>query len=275
MNILKQVSASIFTASLLCCLPYTHTKQKTIQNNRDIIFSDKPNSHLYWQALLLAAKKKKEEALKIVALIKSGNNGSPDLLSKEDESKNIDALFDKLFLSEVCRDPQRLSSIGLFESIGIYDHNAYLNNISPQGMLLELEKKEASLKLLLEYSAEDLSPEQKISYKIFLWDLNHAIQGKKFLFHDYHISHMFGILYDLTQIFTQFHSLKTVDHVDLYITRLSKVPGQLMQCITLLTHQKELCIIPPAFTLSKVINLIKKLVPDAVEKNIFYSHFLN
>jgi len=277
MKPLQKVSASIFILLLLCYITHiqtmhteTNRKVKQILSHSDTLFMDKKNPHLYWKALLLAAKKKKEEALKIVTLIKSGNNGSPDLLSKEDESKNIDVLFDKLFLSEVCRNPQRLSSIGLLESIGIYDHNAYLNNISPRGMLLDLEKKEANLKLLLEYSVKNLSPEQKVSYKIFLWDLNHAIRGKKFLFHDYHISHMFGVLDDLTKVFTEFHPLKENSHVHWYMARLVSIPKQLKQGIDLLKYQKELGIIPPKCTLTKMINLIEKQTSSPIEENIFY-----
>lgn len=238
----------------------------------DILFANKPNGHLFWQALLQASKKNKEEALKIVDLIKSEDNSSSDLLPQEAEITTIDTVFDQLFLSKVSRSPQTLNETGLFESIGIYDHNAYLDNVSPNAMLLDLEEKMANLQLLKEQSFDELSPEQKISYKIFLWDLNHAIQGKKFLFHDYHICHMFGILSDLTQVFTEFHQLKTAEHVHLYITRLTAIPKQLKQGIALLKHQKELGIIPPIFTLSKMINIIEKSLPNKVEENIFYSH---
>jgi len=264
MNALKQISVAIFTISLFCSM--------TCTQNSDILFANKPNSHLFWQALIQAAKQNKEAALKIIEIIKSEENNLPDFLTEESQSKNIDNLFDKLFLSEMYRNPQGLSRIGLFESIGIYEHNAYLNNVSPHAMLLDIEEKEKNLQLLKKYDLNELSAEQKISYKIFLWSLKHDVEGKKFLFHDYHICHMFGILSDLTNVFTQFHPLETAEHINLYITRLGHVSKQLKQSITLLEHQRELGITPPAFSLLKVINMIQKLTPTSVEKNIFYSH---
>ena len=201
------------------------------------------------------------------------------LLSVQDSSDNptqqpgIDAFFDKLFLSEVSQDPQKLSSIGFFESQGIYDHNAYLTDISPQAKISNLEEKKKNLQLLKKYSFEDLSWEQKTSYKVFLWYLNTVVDGEKFLFHEYYMNHLEeSVLSDLTMVFTQFHQLKTREHINLYITRLSHISEQIEQSITLLEHQKKLGIVTPAFSLSHSINIIKKLTPKSVTKNIFYSH---
>ena len=196
----------------------------------------------------------------------------PSPLTEKNLPEDINYFFDRLFLSKMSRKPQKLSSIGLFESLGIYDHNAYLNDVSPEAVLLNFEEKKKSLELLKKYNYDDLSPEQKTSYKILLWNLNHAVSGKKFLFHKYKINHMFGILSNLTIVFTQFHPLETEEHVDLYITRLGRISKQLQQAISLLEHQKNIGVVPPAFTISKVINIIQRLVPESVLKNVFYSH---
>lgn len=188
----------------------------------------------------------------------------------ENQPCNIDDFFYKLFVSEMSGKPQKLSSLGL--SIGTYQHNAYLNDVSPQAMLLDLEAKKANLQRLQQYSFDTLLPEQKISYKIFLWGLDHAVSGEKFLFHEYYICHLFGILSDLTMVFTQFHPLTTPEHVDLYIARLGCIAEQLQQSIALLEHQKKIGVVPPAFTLSKVIKMIKTLLTSSIEENIFYSH---
>lgn len=189
---------------------------------------------------------------------------------KKQSQESIDDFFYKLFISEVATKPQKLSVIGL--PIDNYEYNAYLNDVSPLAMVSALEEKKVNLQRLQQLSDEALTYDQKISYKVFLWGLQHAVNGEKFLFHDYHICHLFGIIPDLTAVFIQFHPLKTPEHVDLYITRLGRVAEQLQQCIALLEHQKKMGIVPPAFTLSTVINMIKALLPPAVEDNSFYAH---
>lgn len=234
------------------------------------LFSDKPNAQLYWQALLQAAKKDKAAALKTVALIQSPGAASNN--SPTEEPATIEDVFDKLFLSEVSRNPQLLSITGLFESIGICEHNAYLNDVSPQAIMQTFKEKKENLKLLKKYSLDTLSPSQKISYKIFLWKLNLAVKGKKFLFHDYRMNHMFGLLFDIKMVFTQYHPLKTAEQVDLYVTRLNNLPEQLLQCIELLEYQKKMGIILPALSLAKDIALIQAVMTPSITDNPFYSH---
>ncbi|MFH1832358.1 MAG: DUF885 domain-containing protein [bacterium] len=275
-----------------------------IPTNTGKLFEDKPNAHLYWQALLQAAHKDKAAALKTVAQIKdwipdpfrcfdpSANSGlSMSAAQGErfwDDNKdtaiagqaresagrddNIDNVFDTLFLSKMYRNPEALTYRGLFESIGIYDHNAYLNDVSPDAIIADLEETKQNLKLLQNCSLDNASPEQKISYKIFLWKFKLSVNNEKFLFHNYQISHNYGIIFDITNLFTQIHPLKTPEDVELYVTRLSKIPEQFEQTITLLEHQKNLGVIPPAFTLSKIISMMQKITPRTIEENIFYSH---
>jgi|SaaInlLV_10m_DNA_2_1039722.scaffolds.fasta_scaffold00190_17 uncharacterized protein (DUF885 family) len=188
-----------------------------------------------------------------------------------ESTTNIDDFFYKLFLSETSRNPQKLSRLGYFESKGIYGHNAYLNDVSPKGKSLDFEEKNKDLQLLKKYSTDSLSREQKTSYKTILWGLENAIRGEKFLFHEYYVSHEFGILSDLTEVFTLYHPLKTREYVNLYITRLSHISEQLEQSITLLEHQKEMGIITPAFSLSHVINMIQELMPRSITKDVFYN----
>jgi len=236
------------------------------------LFADKPNSDLYWEALVLAANNHKEEAKQIVAALRSDNYTITSPAWKENCPKNIDAFFDKLFLTTVFRDPLTLSYLGLFESIGIRDHNAYLTDISPKAMTRDFEEQKANWKTIKKYSVETLSPDQATSYKIFSWKLDHMVQGEEFLFHEYFINQMHGVVQNLTATFLLFHKLEVKEDVENYIARLNRIPEYMNQSIEMTEYQKQKGIVPPRFAVEKVINIINKLMTPSVEENIFYTH---
>ena len=83
---------------------------------------------------------------------------------------------------------------------------------------------------------------------------------------------MFGILHDLTSLFTEDHTLKTARDVDCYIQRLHAIPAFFQQILATLDYQKDRGIIPPRFTVEKVIDLINKTLTDRSDEHIFYTH---
>src|SRR5215467_450366 len=103
------------------------------------LFSDKPNSDLYWKALIYMAHNDKDTALRIVDAIR---NNTPltvaDLVSPT--SNGLDEFFDHLFIIDISRSPQFLTFLRLFEQIGIREHNAYLNDLSIESRLQEFQE---------------------------------------------------------------------------------------------------------------------------------------
>ncbi len=253
----------VFIASILCAV--------NVQADCTQVFAHKKNPDLYWQALLEVAHGNKEAALKTVAGI-NNSQAITRALPWKDPQSDIDAFFDKLFLDSVSCDPQMLSQIRLFESIGIYDHNIQLTNVSPKAYLQNLCKAQENLACLNRYNYESLSRDQKIAYKIFSWMLHQAVAGEKFLFHAYKINQLDGVLIDLVDLFIRYHKLETAQDAERYITRLSKIPQHFQQAIEFLEVQKDKGLLPPRFTIEKVILSIKKIVAECTDKNIFYTY---
>lgn len=213
-----------------------------------------------------------EDALKVVAIIKNNIQPTPVYLWKENQTSNFDLFLENVFLSYAARDPQMLSKIGLFESMGIREHNAYLTHISPDLLIDNLREKKEILQQLHTYSNTTLSHDQKVSYDIVSWMLTHEIDGEKFLFHEYKINQLDGILFELALLFTQVHVLKHMYDIENYIARLEKIPHKINQTIQLLELQKNKKLLPPRFTVEKVITIIKKFLPENTTDHIFYNH---
>ncbi len=234
------------------------------------LFDYKKNPDLYWKALVHIAYGNKEAALKIVEML--DHDIPAVMILQEKSSLAINEFFEKLFLDSLSNDPQLLTRLGLFEIIGIKDHNKFLTDISAEALLQNIEKAKENLIYLESYSLENLSYDEKISHKIFSWLLRHAIAGEKFLFHEYKVNQMFGLIVEITSLFTRCHKLETEEDVENYISRLGKISEQINQTIEFLTLQENSNIIPPRFTIEKVITAIETLIPKYINKNIFYVH---
>lgn len=214
----------------------------------------------------------KESALKIVSFLKE--DVEPKVLWKNYQSLDFNIFLDQVFLSYAARDPQMLSRLGLFEPMGIKEHNAYLTPVSPDLLIQNLQEKKEILQRLTTYSQHTLSQEQQLSYDIITWMLQHEIDGEKFLFHEYKINQLDGVVLELALLFTQVHALKDVHDVENYITRLEKIPTKIDQTIQVLELQKSKKIVPPQFTIEKVIASIRKFLPVDIHQHIFYSHLV-
>lgn len=215
--------------------------------------------------------KTKEAADKVISALSAQKPIHIEHAHKQ-HNPDIDAFFDNLFLTFMSRDPQTLSQLGIFESMGVISHNAYLNDISPEALVHDYEERKAGLKLLQEYSYESLSHSQKLSYKIFHCMLEHAAGAENFLFHEYKVNQLFGVLADLSILLTQYHRLEVVTDIEHYLSRMARIPKQIEQVIALMNYQKNLGICPPRFSLEKVIEIIQKSLPTDIKQHIFYTH---
>jgi len=229
-----------------------------------------PYTEAHWEALLQMMHKNKEKALAIVEAIKSGKQD--DVICSWQAPDDLDTFLDSIFFNQMAHDPQGLTYYGLFESIGIYDHNAHLNDISPAAHNRIVARARKHLEDLKKYEYTSLNTQQKISYKFMHGELEHTVEGERFLYHHYPVNQMFGVLFDLSILFTQMHALKTARDVEHYCARLEKVPVQIAQLQELLEHQKSSNIFPPRFALEKAIQIIERSLPANTQEHAFYTY---
>jgi uncharacterized protein (DUF885 family) len=259
------------TMSQLESLPLKPLINRTLESK--ILFENNPNSDLYWHALIHLSKNNKDAALELIRHAQKEDHHFVSLDFNPDDS--IELCFDKLFIHCIANDPQTLSFLGLFESIGIRDHNAYLNDLTLQAITHEIETKKKCLNALKQYENESLTSEQYLSYKIVKWMFERAVETEKFLFHEYRLNQMFSVLSDLANTFTRFHQLELSEDIEVYLVRLQKIPQQINETIALLQHQKSCGIVTPTFALEKVISSIKKTIPEPVTECFLYTHLVD
>lgn len=223
----------------------------------------------YWEGMFQMLRNEKQKALEIVAAITAGK-GEQVACTWRDDAQNIDHFFEQLFYTFIEHDPQTLSALGLFEMLGVTEHNAYLTDISIAARQQMAQKIKEQLQKLQEYKITGLTPEQKISHAVSTWELEHTVRGEQFLYHTYPVNQLFGVLFDLNFLFTQIQRLETDQDKAHYVARLEKIPEQLAHVRDFMAHQKNSGIVPPTFALEKVIKSIDALLPADVHQHVFY-----
>lgn len=240
------------------------TRSRVTQSNLSDIYS-----LLHWKAFLALAYGNQKEAQNIINAIQ---NHESIFIAVRDP---IEEFFDALFIDGIAHNPQYITQFGLFEKLGMRDHNAYLNEIRVESVSQSLEKTKCRFQELQAFDRNSLSDAHKVSYDVVRWSLEHELEGEKFLFHDYVVNQMFGLLSNLTALFTTHHSLSDSRDVAHYCKRLSAIPDYLDQIKIYLKYQHDHGIHIPHFALEKVIQSIRDMLVPDVTKHILYVRLAN
>lgn len=245
----------------------TVVERKVLQIFKDTLFP----SDIYWDALLKVGKGKIEEAKEIIQSAKIDSPPNRSFAWLDFKPENIESFFDKLFIDYLRGKSQVINQLGLLESIGVSLHNKRLNNCSVAGKQRDLELANENLKTLESYDYNTLTPEQQASYKIFKWLLQHEVDGERFLYHEYPITQVCGVLNDLLETFAQFHKIDTEKDFSVYKTRLGEIPKQFKEVKDLMKMQWSKGIRLPKFALEGVIAAILSFVKLPTDENPFYA----
>lgn len=225
---------------------------------------------MYFEVLVQLGKDQKENALALARSIERQEVETAIYPWEKEKPESIDSMFDRIFVTDVSKKPQKLTWLSLHESVGLKAHNRHLNDLSPAARRESLEKIRALFEILSSYNFEDLDPEQKVTYQIAYWSLKNTVEGQKFLFYPYTCSQLEGAHLALINLFTEHHKVEKVEDVDHYIERLNQIPTQLQGMLETLELQQRYGILLPRFAVEKVIGMFKGQIEVPVEENILF-----
>jgi uncharacterized protein (DUF885 family) len=162
------------------------------------------------------------------------------------EGLPIDIFFEESFNQLSLRTPEGLTHAGVSATLGLRDDQL---NDNSDAYLKETQKLESGiLDLLRTYDRQALTPERAISYDVYRWYLENQVRGHEFMYHNYPLTHFIGSYhFELDNLLTEAHPLKTRENAEDYIARLSKVNKQVDQLMEGLAIREEKGIIPPKF----------------------------
>ncbi len=183
---------------------------------------------------------------------------------------DINLFFGRTALKFALDSPETLSSVRVFESMGITGHNAKLDDASIASGDAMFEMISNAHETLKSYADEDLSPADKMSKDVMLSLLDIVVENQRFRFHNYPVNQLFGEQNGFPSFMESTHQVHNTDDAEDYISRLSLVGIKFDQVIEGLKHRENLGILPPQFVVTKVLEEMRGFVNTPAEENILY-----
>jgi len=185
----------------------------------------------------------------------------------------INVFFERVFIELALDDPELLTTLRVFEPLGIEGHNARLTDVSPAVTVALNEKLERDLATLRSYDRSSLNGQTALSYEILEVFLADMAAGIPFTWHDYPVNQLSGVQSSLPDFMVTRHPLDSAQGAMYYVERLEQFDAKFAQLIEGLELRESKGIIPPRFVVEKVLREMRAFVAAPVEDNILYTHF--
>lgn len=185
----------------------------------------------------------------------------------------INVFFERVFIELALDDPELLTTLRVFEPLGIEGHNARLTDVSPAVTVALNEKLERDLATLRSYDRASLSGQTALSYDILEVFLADMAAGIPFSWHDYPVNQLSGVQSNLPDFMVTRHPLDSAQGAMYYVERLEQFDAKFAQLVEGLELRESKGIIPPRFVVEKVLREMRAFVAAPVEDNILYTHF--
>ncbi|MFT6085086.1 MAG: hypothetical protein ACJAWT_000468 [Glaciecola sp.] len=188
---------------------------------------------------------------------------------KADKPFSFRVFLDRTLIKQALNSPETMTSIGVFESIGITGHNAHLDDASEASSRKVFTELKEAKQVLLQY--ENLDQDQKLSKEIALY-LFDTIEGfEKYQHHNYPFNQMSGAQSNFPSFMDAQHAITDAQSVENYISRLSESKRYFEQMMEGLKIREEKGIIPPKFVVRRVIDEMQGFVDKPSTENILYT----
>jgi len=186
---------------------------------------------------------------------------------------SINHFYSRIFLEILFDNPEILTMIGMLERLGIYRHNARLNDASDSHELKQIAKMKRVLKILRSYNRDRMSTSQQLSTDILDWYIADQLGMEPFRHNTYPVNQMFGIQSELPNLMMTLHPLNHKRGARTYIKRLSKFGIKIDQVLEGLHIREEKGCLLPDFTVRHVLDEMKAFIDQPIKENPLYTVF--
>lgn len=171
------------------------------------------------------------------------------------EDARLDAFFERIFQRSLDRSPTRQSALGIRRDQDKWD------DISEARELEDYRLRRRDHAELQGFDVAKLSPQARLSHRMFALQSERALRDFKWRHHDYVMTQMGGAHTRVPSTLTNSHPIATRADAEAYIKRLTGVEPLMAQAVARLRAQEARGIRPPRFVYGLVIepcvNLLK------------------
>jgi len=187
---------------------------------------------------------------------------------------SLNWFYGRVFLQFAVENPEMLTQLRLFEPIGIKGHNSKLSDSSLAAGEAQLAKLEADYATFRSYDRASLSGQELISYDIFESFLGDQVRdGKRFRYHNFPVNQMFGVQSGLPNFMTNSHFVESERDARDYIARVNQFDTKFDQVLEGLRKRESLDILPPRFTVEKVLTQMREFIAMPVGEHMLAVSF--
>ncbi len=184
---------------------------------------------------------------------------------------SINWFYSRVFLQFALESPELLTQLRLLEQVGIRDHNAKLSDRSQAHEDEQFAKLKANFETLSSYNADGAmtkaAGQDRISYEVLHHFLSNAVKGEPWRFHNHPVNQLFGVQSQLPNLLAQTQQVNDATDAGHYIARIGEFPRTIDQVIDNIRLRESKNIIPPKFTVEKVVEQIKGFIALGIKGN--------
>jgi uncharacterized protein (DUF885 family) len=185
---------------------------------------------------------------------------------------SIDIFFEKVFLKPVLEEPELLSQLRILEPMGIDFHNDDLSDASVAHALKQQARLRQALDDLHQYDRAALDENRQVSYDVLDWFLKNTVDGEPWMYHNYPVNQLFGIQSGQADFMINTHQVNDAETARDYVARLGQFKRKFDQVLEGLELREQKGIIPPKFTVEKVLEQMRAFVKPAPKEQVLYTH---
>ena len=184
----------------------------------------------------------------------------------------IDWFYARVFGQFALQSPQMLSSMRILPPWADF-YSGKLDDASPAHADRMAAMVKDDLDMLHRYDRDALDEEGKLSYDALEFFLADQVEGDRFRYHDFPVNQMFGVQSGQPNFMAQTHQVNNAGDAENYISRLDQFPLNFSQVIEGLKLREGKGVIPPKFTVDKVLEQMNGFIGVPAEQNMLYTSF--
>jgi len=183
----------------------------------------------------------------------------------------LDWFYARVFAAYAIDSPEMLSSMRILP--GWMDfYSKKLDDASPAHTAKQLAQLKQDLAVLESYSTDGLDAEGKLSYDTLRFFLKSQVEGEPFINHGFPVNQMMGVQSMMPQFMTDVHQVTNKGEAEAYIARLNLFPVKFGQVVESIRLSESKGIVPPKFTVDKVLAEMKSVVAAPVKENVLVTN---
>ena len=185
---------------------------------------------------------------------------------------SIDLFYGRVFAQFALESPEALSSMRILPPWADF-YSDELDDASPRHADEMAALMRGSLDTLHRYDRAAMDRDGQLSYDVLDYFLTIQVEGERFRRHDFPVNQMFGEQASLPDFMAQTHQVNNRHDGEVYVARLDLFPRKFGQVLEGLKLREAEGVVPPKFTVDKVLEQMAGFIEPPAKQNLLYTSF--